>query len=58
MNCTICGFPMTRINARDQYTCDKCQVELFPDYATGEWIEKKKKYYHSGDGIIRERKDK
>jgi hypothetical protein len=49
---------MTKVNARDQYTCDKCQFELFPDYASGEWIEKKKKYFHEGDGIIQETEEK
>ena len=51
MNCTICGFPMTRLNARDQYTCDKCQIEMFPE------LKFKKKYYHDGDGVIREKEE-
>jgi uncharacterized Zn finger protein (UPF0148 family) len=51
--CTVCGFPLTKKTPGRVFTCENCQLDLFPG------VDYKRKeppvYYHEGDGIIRER---
>lgn len=54
MNCTICGFQMQYVQLMDSYTCDKCLENIVED---NEAFDRTRRYYHDGDGVIREVKE-